>query len=74
MNSKKKPPDKYRCLKLHITSIFYKDNDEVNKNMDILQNAIIRTNSITSKTYFLLRLGVLHKYHNQEELTLFLCV
>ena len=55
MNSKKEPPDKYRCLKLPISSIFYK-NEEVKENMDILQNAIVRTNAITTKTYFLLRL------------------
>jgi hypothetical protein len=67
MNSKKEPPDKYRCLKLPISSILYKDNEEVKENMEILQNAIIRTNAITTKTYFLLRLWVLHKYHNNQE-------
>lgn len=35
MNSKKEPPDKYRCLKLPISSILYKDNEEVKENMDI---------------------------------------
>ena len=69
MAIKKEPPDKYRCLKLHITSIFYDNNEkEVNENMEILQKAIVRTNSITSKTYFLLRLWVLHKYHNNQEI------
>ena len=68
MATKKEPPDKYRCLKLHISSILYKDNEEVKKNMEILQNAIIRTNAITSKTYFLLRLWVLHKYNNNQEI------
>jgi len=68
MNSKKEPPDKYRCLKLPITSILYKDNEEVKGNMEILQNAIIRTNAITTKTYFLLRLWVLHKYHNNQKI------
>jgi len=56
MNSKKEPPDKYQCLKLPISSIIYNDNEEVKENMNILQNAIIRTNAITTKTYFLLRL------------------
>jgi len=69
MNSKKEPPDKYRCLKLPISSILYKDNKEVKENMEILQKAIIRTNVITSKTYFLLRLWVLHKYHNNQEIS-----
>jgi hypothetical protein len=68
MYSKKEPPDKYRCLKLPITSILYKDNEEVKENIAILQNAIIRTNAITTKTYFLLRLWVLHKYHNNQEI------
>jgi hypothetical protein len=71
MSSKKEPPDKYRCLKLPITSILIKDKDKqiVNKEqMEILQNSIIRTNAITTKTYFLLRLWVLHKYHNNIEI------
>ena len=69
MASKKKPPDKYRCLKLPVTSILITDKEnetQVNEQMDILQNAIIRTNAITSKTYFLLRLWILHKYHNNQ--------
>jgi hypothetical protein len=32
--------------------------------MMILQDAISRANKITSKSYMLLRLWVLHKYHN----------
>ena len=46
-----KPPDDYRCLKIPITKIF--PNDET---MTIIQDAVYRTNGITSKTYFLLRL------------------
>jgi len=68
MSSKKEPPDKYRCLKLPITSILYRDKEEVKENMEILQNAIIRTNKITTKTYFLLRLWVLDKYHNNLDI------
>lgn len=68
MTSKKEQADKYRCLKLPISFILYKDNEEVKENMDILQNAIIRTNAITTKTYFLLRLWVLYKYHNNQEI------
>jgi len=66
MNSKKEPPDKYRCLKLPISSILYKDN--VKEYMKILQNAIVRSNAITTKTYFLLRLWVLQKYHNNQDI------
>ena len=71
MNRKEEPPDKYRCLKLPITSILICDAErkqEVLNNMEILQNAIIRTNSITTKTYFLLRLWVLQKYHTNLEI------
>ena len=68
MNFQKEPPDKYRCLKLPISSILYKNSEEAKENMDILQNAIIRTNAITTKTYFLLRLWVLHKYRSNQEI------
>ena len=68
MNFQKEPPDKYRCLKLPISSILYKDSEEAKENIDILQNAIIRTNAITTKTYFLLRLWILHKYHNNQDI------
>jgi hypothetical protein len=67
MVTKKEPPDKYQCLKLPITSII-PNNEEVKENMEILQNAIVRTNAITRKTYFLLRLWILHKYHNNQEI------
>jgi hypothetical protein len=71
MNQKEEPPDKYRCLKLPITSILIcaaERKQEVLNNMEILQNAIIRANSITTKTYFLLRLWVLQKYHTNLEI------
>ena len=71
MITKEKPPDKYQCLKIPITSILINDIDKaeiVKENMVILENAIIRTNAITSKTYFLLRLWILHKYHNDLEI------
>ena len=59
----KDPPDKYRCLKLPLSSILYKTDDAI-ANIEILQNAISRANDITTKTYFLLRLWILEKYHN----------
>jgi hypothetical protein len=71
MAVKKEPPDKYRCLKIPIASILVdsKENEkDVEKQMDILQNAIIRTNAITTKAYFLLRLWVLDKYHSNQEI------
>ena len=75
MSIKKEPPDKYRCFKLPISHILFRENDEneeqkkeVEKQMITLQNAILRANSITSKTYFLLRLWILHKYHNHLDI------
>jgi hypothetical protein len=56
MATKKEPPDKYRCLKLPISSILFdsKKEDknketekEVEQTMDILQKAIVRINTIT---------------------------
>lgn len=57
-------PEKYRCLKVPITAILHGDSEVAERNMDILQNAISRANAITSKSYMLLRLWVLEKYHN----------
>jgi hypothetical protein len=68
MTIKKEPPDKYRCIKLHISSIFKQNYVNIEENMNILQNAIIRTNSITSKTYFLLRIWILKKYHDNLDI------
>ena len=61
------PPNKYRCLKLPITSILLTDN-EAEQNLIVLQNAILRANSITSKTYFLMRIWLLHKYHSNQDI------
>jgi len=58
------PTEKYRCLKVPITAILHDDSKVAERNMDILQNAISRANAITSKSYMLLRLWVLEKYHN----------
>ena len=60
---KDKPPDKYVCLKLPIQNIIH--NEDI---LNVLENAVLRTNSITTKTYFLLRLWVLTKYHNNQEI------
>ena len=67
MSVKKKPPDKYRCLKLPISSILFKNKD-ADENMVCLQNAIIRANNVTCKSYFLLRLWVLDRYHSNKEI------
>jgi len=59
----KKPPDKYKCIKLPITSILYK-NKECQNIFNTIQDAVYRTNYITTKTSLLLRLWCLNKYHN----------
>jgi hypothetical protein len=56
--------DKYRCFKVPITAILHEDNTIAERNMMTLQDAISRANKITSKSYLLLRLWVLQKYHN----------
>jgi hypothetical protein len=66
MYEKVKPPDKYRCIKLPIQKIIKSDLP-----IDVLErinDAVSRTNTITTNSYFLLRLWVLQKYHNNQEI------
>jgi hypothetical protein len=66
MYEKVKPPDKYRCIKLPIEKIIKSDLP-----IDVLErinDAVSRTNTITTNSYFLLRLWVLQKYHNNQEI------
>ena len=65
----KKPPDKYKCIKLPINSILNK-NEESHNIFNIIQDAVYRTNYITTKTSLLLRLWCLDKYHNDIEIPL----
>jgi hypothetical protein len=65
----KKPPDKYKCIKLPITSIL-NNNEESQKIFNTIQDAVYRTNYITTKTSLLLRLWCLEKYHNGIEIPL----
>lgn len=65
----KKPPDKYKCIKLPINSILNK-NEESHNIFNIIQDAVYRTNYITTKTSLLLRLWCLDKYHNGIEIPL----
>lgn len=58
----KKPPDKYKCIKLPINSIL-NNNEESQKIFNTIQEAVYRTNYITTKTSLLLRLWCLEKYH-----------
>jgi hypothetical protein len=65
----KKPPDKYKCIKLPITSIL-NNNEENQKIFNTIQDAVYRTNYITTKTSLLLRLWCLEKYHNGIDIPL----
>lgn len=59
----KKPPDKYNCIKVPFSKIII---DETKKNK--IFDCVVRTNKITIKTYQLLRLWILDKYHKKEEI------
>jgi len=65
----KKPPDKYKCIKLPITSIL-NNIEESQKIFNTIQDAVYRTNYITTKTSLLLRLWCLEKYYNGIDIPL----
>ena len=65
----KKPPDKYKCIKLPINSIL-NNNEESQNIFNTIQDAVYRTNYITTKTSLLLRLWCLEKYHNGIDIPL----
>ena len=65
----RKPPDKYKCIKLPITSIL-NNNEESQNIFNTIQDAVYRTNYITTKTNLLLRLWCLEKYHNGIDIPL----
>ena len=62
----KKQPDKYNCIKVPFSKIIIDDELQTNKNK--IMDCVIRTNKITIKTYQLLRLWILDKYHKQEDI------
>tara|TARA_B100001769_G_scaffold214262_1_gene173843 strand:- start:2794 stop:4692 length:1899 start_codon:yes stop_codon:yes gene_type:complete len=64
----KKPPDKYKCIKLPLHSILHKDNDNSINIFNRIQDAVYRANYITTKTNLLLRLWCLEKFHNCIEI------
>ena len=70
MITEKKPPDKYQCLKVPIQKILKSDRDTDTKTLAIINDAVLRTNYITTKSYFLLRLWVLEKYHSNQGIPL----
>jgi hypothetical protein len=63
----KKAPDKYRCIKVPLHSILHKDENAINI-FNSIQDAVYRTNYITTKTSLLLRLWCLEKYHHNIDI------
>jgi hypothetical protein len=61
MSSIKKPPDKYRVLKIPLSKIITKKLD-----FNILYDAADRTNKLIIHVYQFLELWILSKYHNKE--------
>ena len=61
--SSKKPPDKYRTIKCSLKSI---SKNELNQTK--LFDACYRTHQIVIHTYQFLRLWILNKYHNKQEI------
>ncbi len=61
----KEPPDKYKCIKLPLYKTL-KQNDQTTFNT--INNAVYRTNIITTKAYMLIRLWILDKYHNNIDI------
>lgn len=59
--------EKYRCIKVPLSYILKSGDKETQL---VLQDAIDRTNKIVSKSYLLLRLWVLKKYHSNVEIPL----
>ena len=65
-----RPPDieDYNCIKLQLNKII-RNEEYKNKNiLKVINDAVKRTNNIVTKTYMLLRLVILDKYHNDLEL------
>ena len=65
MNIQKKPPDKYRTIKCSLKSI---SKNELNQTK--LFDACYRTHQIVIHTYQFLRLWILNKYHNKQEISI----
>ena len=63
MVKKKKVPDKYNCIKVPFDKII-KNTDTIDK----IFECVVRTNKITIKTYQILRLWILDKYHKKENI------
>ena len=61
----KEPPDQYKCIKIPLHKIINSEDEETFKNIN---DAVYRTNFITTKAYMLIRLWILNKYHNKNDI------
>ena len=61
----KEPPDKYKCIKVPLHKIIKLKNQTT---FNTINNAVYRTNIITTKAYMLIRLWILEKYHNNIDI------
>lgn len=59
--------DKYHCIKIPLDKILYHDCS-TDKILHIINDAVMRTNYITTKSYFLLRLWILENYHSNIDI------
>ena len=57
------PPDKYKCIKVPLKQLMPLSADR-----EIIFDTVKRTNKIIVKTYLLLRLWILDKYHSNQEI------
>lgn len=59
-------PDTYKCLKIPLKNILLPNSNH----KETIFSAVVRANKIIVKTYLLLRLWVLDKYHSGQEIPL----
>ena len=59
----KKPPDEYKCIKVPLDNII-KNHEHIK----IISDAALRTHKIIIKAYQLVRLWILTKFHNNEQI------
>jgi len=65
-----RPPDigDYNCIKSQLNKIIRNEEYNNKNTLKVINNAVKRTNNIVTKTYMLLRLVMLDKYHNNLDL------
>ena len=66
----KKPPDKecYKCIKMSLEKLIRDETYNDRNVLKVINDVVKRANNIVCKTYMLLRLIILDKYHNNQDL------